>query len=368
MRYALTLMLLVSALITFAWSVVPLQSQWVDTAYADVFYGAVASGLIPLSGALPVSVVGIVGVLGVAVLLVAVVKSWHRRTTSRNFVWRWLRRTVAAGLVLSALFIVMWGANYGRTPLETRFGLSTQSVRRDEVERLAHELEVVVRRDVSTTPDWNASLEAGKQSLRELVGTLEHRTITLPRYVKRTSPGLLMFTGQATGIVSPWTLEAHIDGALPSTYALATALHELTHLSGYGSEAETDFIAGVAGLTATNRYPRYSVALVLFARVARNLSPEAYRARYNALPEQAKVDLQAFRNVYIRHRPPQLAAHVQTWVYDSYLRTQGVEAGVADYDRVTDLLVAARRTGLLSFDGQAFSLKPWLVHEASSQH
>ena len=187
---------------------------------------------------------------------------------------------------------------------------------------------------------------------------LEHRTVTLPQFVKRTPPGLLLFLGQATGITSPWTLEAHIDGALPSAYALATALHEMTHLCGYGSEAETDFVAGIAGLTATDRYTRYSVALVLSARVARNLPPNAYRVRFAALPEQAKDDLRAFSDAYTRFRPPQIAAYVQTKLYDSYLKTQGVGVGVADYDRVVDLLVAARRSGLLSFDGQSFTVKP----------
>lgn len=82
------------------------------------------------------------------------------------------------------------------------------------------------------------------------------------------------------------------------------------------------------------------------------------RTRYNALPSQAKTDLQAFRDVYLRYQPPRLAARLQARVYDSYLRTQGVTAGVADYGRVIDLLVAARRSGLLSFDGRAFLVKP----------
>lgn len=131
----------------------------------------------------------------------------------------------------------------------------------------------------------------------------------------------------------------------------------MTHLCGYGSEAETDFVAGIAGLTATDRYTRYSVSLVLFARVARSLPPADYRVRFAALPEQAKDDLQAFFDVYAHFQPPQFAAYLQTRVYDSYLKTQGVGVGIADYDRVLDLLVATRRSGLLEFDGQAFSLR-----------
>lgn len=348
---------LTSALIILGWIVVPRPEQWVDSAYTNGVYRFVASKLIPISGALPVSIAGLAGLLGMGVLIVLLVVSWRRRFSIQTFTWRWLGRVIVVGLALSALFIVMWGANYGRTPMELRLELDTGRIETAEVAKLAHDLEVVVRRNVVAAPDWNSSLTAGKTSLLRVIATLEHRTVTLPRFVKRTPPGLLLFLGQATGIVSPWTLEAHIDGALPNAYALATALHEMTHLCGYGSEAETDFVAGVAGLTATDRYTRYSVALVLFARVARSLPPAEYRVRFAALPKQAKDDLQAFYDTYARFRPPQLAAYLQTRVYDSYLKTQGVEVGIADYDRVTDLLVAARRSGLLEFDGQAFSLR-----------
>jgi len=351
MRRALPLTLAgLSGLLLLVWGVFPPSSAWVDEVYTAGIYETLAGALIPLTGALPFSVVGVLTVGLLALLLAALARSWARRQSVRGFAWTWVRRAGITALVLCALFVVMWGANYGRTPLETRLGLSTAPTRPAEVEALALDLVAIIRRTADDGAreryDLGASLAAGKASLRETVLELEGRTVTLPRHVKTTPPGLLIFTGQATGIVSPWTLEAHVDGALPDPYKLAIALHELTHLAGYGSEAETDFVAGLAGLRARDPYTRYSTALTLFSRVAGALPEGTFRRLYETLPEGAKEDLEALRTVYARYRPPQFAATVQTLFYDTYLRTQGVGAGVADYDRVTDLLVAARRDGL----------------------
>jgi hypothetical protein len=343
-----------SALLLLVWTLAPPPAPWIDAVYTPVLYAGVARALVPVTGALPVSLAGLVGLGGALWVGVSLVRSW-RRLGFQAFLARWGLRAAFLGTVLPALFILLWGANYARTPLETRYGLPTHPTQAAEVEQLARSLAQVVTRDAPTGPlpedAWEQGVAAARVALTETVAALEGRSLTLPRHVKRTPPGLLIFLGQATGIVVPWTLEAHVDGALPLPYALGTALHELTHLAGYGSEAETDFLTGLAGLTSADPLLRYSTALTLFSRVARSLEREVYRELYTALPEVAREDIAALRAVYHRFFPPRPAAWVQTLFYDTYLRSQGVGAGVADYDRATDLLVGAQRSGLLRFDG-----------------
>ena len=211
-RVSMFILGLTSALVILAWLMVPRPEHWVDSVYTDGVYRSIAKTLVPISGALPVSIAGLAGLFGMGAFAVLLVVSWRRRFSIQTFMGQWLGRVIVAGLALSALFIVVWGANYGRTPLETRLGLDTEQVRSAEVAKLAHDLKVVVRRNVAPPPDWNSSLMSGKTSLQRVIATLEHRTVTLPQYVKRTPPGFLLFLGQATGIISPWTLEAHIDG------------------------------------------------------------------------------------------------------------------------------------------------------------
>lgn len=347
-----------SALLLLVWTLAPPAAGWVDAVYTPTLYAGVARALIPVTGALPFSLAGLLGLGGALWLGVGLFRSW-RHLRPLEFLRRWALRAAFLGTVLSALFLLMWGANYARTPLETRYRLPEGPTRAAEVERLARGLARVIAQDAPvdgppedawTHKTWVQGVASARAALAETVRALENRTVTLPQHVKRSPPGGLIFTGQATGIVSPWTLEAHIDGALPLPYALGTALHELTHLAGYGSEAETDFITGLAGLASDDPYLRYSTALTLFSRVARALEPDVYRELYEALPEAAHRDMKALRAVYARFLPPRPAAWVQTLFYDTYLRSQGVGAGVADYDRVTELLVGAQRSGLLAFE------------------
>lgn len=334
-----------------AWTLSPPPAAWVDRFYTGGFYAAVASVLVPLTGgvALPVTVI----LLAVILFGVALGVSFRkRRARGWRALVRWLGRAAVTGVTLYALFIVLWGANYARTPLETRLNLST-GVTPDTLEHVAFAevLSNVIRQDYDAAPHWDADLAAGQASLARVVEQLEGRTVTLPRVVKRTPPGFLLFTGRATGLMVPWTLEAYVDRALPYPYQLATALHEAAHVAGYSSEAEADFIAAVAGLTSDNASVRYSTALTFFSRSApQALLPERYQAIANYLPERFNRDVAALSRAYERYRAPAGVARLQARFYDGYLRSQRVTAGGGDYGRAITLLMAAKRDDVLEFN------------------
>ncbi len=350
-RFLTVSWLLICVAVIVFWTALPPSPAWVDRYYASGFYTALSSLLVPLTGsvALPVTAL-LLGALLVWLVLGSTLGK--RRPRGWRAPLRWLGRGVAAAVTLYALFIVMWGANYGRTPLETRLNLSTDATPSTlEHIAFAEVLSNVIRHDHAAAPNWAADLEVGRASLKRVVRQLEDREVTLPRFVKRTPPGFLLLTGQATGLTVPWTLEAYVDRALPYPYQLATALHELAHVAGYGSEAEADFVAGVAGLTADNASVRYSAALVLFARSApQNLLPERYQAILNYLPERFKNDLSAYRRAYTRYRASETVTQLQTRFYNRYLLSQRVGAGIGDYDRASTLLMAAQRDGVLEFN------------------
>jgi len=333
------------------WTLSPPPAAWVDRFYTGGFYTAVAGLLVPLTGgvALPITVV----LLAVILFGVALSVSFRkRRVRGWRALLRRLGRAAVAGVTLYALFIVLWGANYARTPLETRLGLSTGVVP-DTLEHVAFAevLSNVIRQDYDAAPNWDADLAAGRASIARVVEQLEGREVTLPRFVKRTPPGFLLFTGQATGLMVPWTLETYVDRALPYPYQLATALHEAAHVAGYSSEAEADFIAAVAGLTSENASVRYSTALTFFSRSAPlNLLPERYQAIANYLPERFNRDVAALNRAYERYRAPAGVARLQARFYDGYLRSQRVAAGRGDYGRAITLLMAAKRDDVLEFN------------------
>ena len=343
---------LLAALIAL-WTLLTPSAAWINSVYSSYVYRHVAAALVPISDAVPFSLTGLTFVLlsiGVPVLLV---RSWQRRTRTRRglrrFALMWCWRGAAASLVVYALFLATWGANYSRSPLETRLLLETTPATTEEMTALTLSLAQIVHDNAyaAHNHDLAASLRAAQTSLRKVVYSFEGQAATLPSRVKATPPGLLILGGQATGVISPFWLEAHVDGALPDYNFLAVGLHELAHVAGYSSEAETDFVAAVAGLQADDPYVRYSMALSLFARFAWRLPGDVYGTAYDLLPQVAIDDLAKRQAVRLKYRPPKPVKRVQTKVYDSYLRTQGVSAGIQDYGRVANYLASAQRGGLL---------------------
>ncbi len=319
----------------------------VERDYSRLFYPRVTHLVVPLTSPLPFSLGALLLVmltLGGAIWLVA---SWRRR---RGRFGAWFRGWAWRVFVVTALvygwFLVAWGANYGREPVETLLGLpGAESVDTGEVEALAHLLGEVVRENVGSDRDVTLALASVRASLVRLLKRHDLTGLDLPARVKSLPPGTLLTFGYA-GITSPFTLEAHVDGGLTDVSKVAVATHELAHTAGFAREADADLVAALAGLGADDPYARYAVALSFFAKAARVLPEETYRPLYDALPVSAKRDLAEMQEVSARYYRPALARPLSS-LYDRYLRAQGVDAGVADYDRVVTLLVRARRRGLL---------------------
>ena len=329
-------------------------SAWVNSVYSERIYRHVAAVVVPISDAVPFSLTGLTFIFLLVGVPLLAIRSWRRHVGSqgglRRFALLWGWRSVAASLAVYALFLATWGANYSRSPLEARTVLELAPATTEEMTDLTLSLAQMVADNAHAAHNANlsAAFWAGKASLRDVIYTLEGQEVTLPSRVKATPPGLLMLSGQATGVISPFWLEAHVDGALPDYAFLAVGLHELAHVAGYSGEAETDFVAAMAGLQADDPYVRYSMALSLFSRFAWRLPGDAYGAAYDLLPQVAIGDLAERQAVRLKYRPPKPVQKVQTKVYDSYLRTQGVSAGIQDYGRVANYLASAERTGLLT--------------------
>jgi len=140
-----------------------------------------------------------------------------------------------------------------------------------------------------------------------------------------------------------------VDAGLPPAARLATATHELTHAAGWAREADTDALAVLAGIACDHVWVRYANALAGVSAVRTALLPlaptgsdaRAHLERVVAtLPEAAQLDRAALSAAVARWYRPGVARGV-TQVYDAYLRSQGIEAGVADYDASGALIAAA---------------------------
>jgi hypothetical protein len=329
---------LILTLIGAVWFV-PIPNQWIEDVYSRKIFPILSSVMVRLFDLVPVSVAGVMLIVLPLLLVFLIVRIWRIRRARLGLLWR-----VPLGLLaFYGLFVLLWGANYRRLPIEELLNLPVNAITTVNLESLASDLVTVMQQNTNAPRDRARAFESLRVSLEREVEDISGVRPVLPSRVKSPPAGWLLLL-ETSGVISPLTLEAHVDSALPEPFFLATAAHELAHTSGFALEADTDLIAALAGLHADDPYARYATAITYYARVAADLTDVARKRLAAKLPARALEDFKSLRQVYAAHQFP-FAAQISRSVYNKYLESQGVSAGIRDYARVTRLLVAARVQG-----------------------
>lgn len=253
---------------------------------------------------------------------------------------------ILTGFVLMC-YLFLWGAGYQRKPIEAKLNLDIQNPTEDEVRVMLNTLlQIINENNVPRDKrDPQLSVQHIAKSMQKLVSEWDEVPIYLPTRVKKTPKGLFLLNS-TSGMCVPFTLEPHVDGALPPYSFVATSAHELAHIAGYCGEADASFVGFVSALQSGDPLAKYSCALELYTRLVGFLTGEERKQALDRLPPEAHQDLKEEREVVNKYRI-QWVSSVSWKVYDAYLKSQGVKEGVKDYGRAIKLIVAGARKGLV---------------------
>ena len=281
-----------------------------------------------------------------------------------TLLWRLRRRSLADrlgwGLLPLALAVLLFDASfaiaYRRAPLEQRIGLPSAAAGPDlwwslgvalraEVERQAQfPLPSVAR----SAPWWDGALATAGGCVAELEQQLSGRAqpLAVPTRVRRLPAGSLLAGGFA-GITDPLTHEVYVDAGLDPVGALAVALHEYGHAVLAAHEAEAELIGLLAAWRCHDPAVVFAGTLSALTQVSREGlqrfgASELWAARFRGLvadpPEVVRLAWSAAREAAAAHRSESLT-RLAVSGYDRYLRSQGIDHGMADYGRGITLLV-----------------------------
>jgi len=298
--------------------------------WSTVLYPAWTRVIVPLTEAGPLPWTPLLG----AAVLVAASFAW---SSAHDRVKAWTR-LLGIGLLLVASFEFGWGLNAWRAPYLERLGLAQSEAsagRSDEdaARELAGLLVDRIRRD-RPTGAWDE--RAAHHAVARAMAVFAPG-VRLPDGPKVLPPFVLGPWGVA-GVISPWTLEAHIDGGLPGWARVAAGAHEAAHVAGFASEPGAELVGMLAGLRADEAAARYTAALWAWATL-----PESARAS-SPLPAAASEDLAQLRD--LRERRWAAGARLAWRAYDAFLRLRGQADGVAGYGSSVRGLTAAHAAGL----------------------
>jgi hypothetical protein len=292
------------------------------------------------------------------------------RRSLTNLAAHGLARTAALAGVLYAAFLLSWGLNHARRPYAHHAGLAEHlpaaaGVPAQELVELGAWLVEECNRLREATPASELALrpgpggvdprlEAGYAELARDVPALAAQRPLLRRAF--LSPALSRLG--ISGIYSPFTAEAHVNGEVAPWLLPFTAAHELAHYRGFAREDEANFIAWQVLRRCPEPALAYSGTLAAAAHLLAQLGrddPAALEALRGRLHADVAADLEANRAFWRARRTP-VVTDLARSSNDAYLRSQGQPEGLRSYGRMVDLLIAERRRALRGERGEASAL------------
>jgi hypothetical protein len=356
------------AVLSAGWTIFPPPADWVETWYSRWLFPRLAAVLVPVVDFFPfsASIFLLAGMVVVSVWEFAATLRRGRKEDPppwRRVVAGWIQAGLCACVLAYACFLLLWGAGYRRVRLEERLALQEEKgsptanpagpesprVGPADLSRWTNALSRLVEREVGAERSEERAIESVRESMSALLDEWQGFSPPLPRRIKRLPAGTLLafgFSGVTTLILEP-----HVDAAEPGPAFLSVAAHELAHCAGFCAEADADLVAAVAGLRASDAHARYSTALHLFRHFTSHLDRAERAKAFDSLPDPARRDMSEMDAVAARYRVAPLA-NVQTRIYESYLRSQGLQHGMKEYSFIVRLLVAAERKGIVKLPGE----------------
>ncbi|HMQ45795.1 MAG TPA: DUF3810 domain-containing protein [Saprospiraceae bacterium] len=334
------------------------KPDWIETYYSRRIFVALRSGIDVLAGLFPIPLI--------YPFIALLVFDVGRRK------WKWLKTKMAwSERLLSGLFgilgflggvifffLFLWGYNYGRLSLESQLGLQPQAL---SLEELKEELDIETEKLIAgravfgwkdsvalTDPKLIKGMEAKLRAAVErwlsengypVAGEVRGRYV----YPK----GIFLHFG-SSGLYFPFTGEGHIDAGLTILQKPYVMAHEMSHGYGFGDEGTCNFIAYVSCIHSDDPFLAYIGHLSYWRTLATNYlsyKPDEYRSFRATLPLAIQADLDAI-NVNLLAYPDIMPA-LRDAAYEAYLKSQGIEEGMKNYNRVIMLARAWRLKGKL---------------------
>ena len=334
----------------------------VEDVYGRRIYPVIQANLTSLSNRSPVALIDI----GLVVVIAVVGAIWFvsiKRAKKKRL--RGIGSALVSTLTLAAViylwFLITWGFNYARQPLEERLAYDRSRITPSAVRTLAeYAIEQANRTHAAAHAAGFPPIDAMPHPLVTAIQEVE-RELGRPRTTVLAKPRWSILSpffraSSVSGMCDPFFLETLLNPDLTGPERPMVLAHEWAHLSGYAPEDEASFVGLLAALRA-GPAAEYSAWLDLAMTAAAQLQPVTQQLIFKNLADGPRQDrLAIYRRVMgTRIEVVDRAA----WAtYDQALRSQGVEEGVQSYSRVIELVIGTNFVTFPSPNSQAPSPKP----------
>jgi hypothetical protein len=321
--------------LALALAVLPVPAAWVERWYSRATYLWLQPIVSRVSGVTPFALFDV----AVIALLAAVV--WWVVRFYKTFGLAGMARRLAVRLVVTASivylwFLAAWGMNYRRVPLQEQLAYDSSRLTREravQFARAAVDQVNALRGPAASEAREDSSLAGALFDVQRQLGIDQRPLLTSP---KRSLLELYFRKAAIDGMTDPFFLEVIVNReVLPSERPFVLA-HEWAHLAGYADESEANFVAWLTCIRGSSA-ARYSGWLSAYQHVSSGLPLQDRRALAAALSSAVAADLTAERERFARSSERVRVA--ARGAYDTYLRANRVEEGIASYNAVVRLML-----------------------------
>ena len=267
-------------------------------------------------------------------------RSTHKPRTILRRVWG----SLTAAAVIYLIFLILWGLNYRRMPLDQKLpydsGAVTADAARDAASLTIRRLNALFDIAHGRIGDEKATTGELANGFGAAIKELGVTSTTVPGRPKRTILDVYFRAAGVAGMTDPFFLETLVQSDLLPVERPFVIAHEWGHLAGFADEGEANFAGWLACLRG-GAAAQYSGWLFLFGELMNSVSHEDRVVLIGRLASGPRSDLRAIAARQARDLKPQVSE--AGWrVYDHYLKANRVSSGAASYAQVVRLVLGTR--------------------------
>lgn len=325
--------------------------EWIEQYYSRFFFLGVRMVIDNTIAYLPFPVLYLI-VLSMLIGAVVKIRKWRRMPVSRAQKW------THAGMGLLGFtggavffFLVLWGYNYGRLPVEQQLGLALDPLSVEALKaEMIDEAEQIIRLRPRIPGSDETAIDASflpeelegqlRAELEKNLTELGFPTVGEVR-AKRIYPKGIFLRFSSSGMYFPWSGEGQVDAGLDPLSIITVMTHELAHGYGFGDEGTCNFWAYVACSNSEDPLIAYAGHLDHFRTLAAQYlryDRAGYLAFRGKLPKGIQADVDAINENLSKY--PDIMPELRYAAYDTYLKAQGIKEGIKNYSRVVMMVKA----------------------------
>ncbi len=332
------------AVITFVLTAIaPSYPHLVEEYYSSFIYWGIIPLLSSFSCVVPFSISDIFYVVLILWLPVNIVLLLLKKRRIKKVAVRLLQLCCYSFVA----FYFLWGFNYYRERTATRFQLQISDKAGAFKRAFAKTIDDAnyYRQQVADTVDLKQCDKSIDAAYNDLQAPLRIRFWQGATVTKKMTFSSLFAKGGILGIYGPFFGEVHINKNFTKWLYPITRAHEMAHRFGLAGEADANFYAWYVCSHSNNNWNRYSAhffALRYFLSEADKF-PDS-KELIKRIDPRIFADIKANRKYWLQKMDAQVHK-VTTKANDMYLKSNNMKRGVADYDGVLELIIAATEKG-----------------------